>query len=83
MRIYILSLGSRYFCDAFWCIPITAADTGPTSPLLRHAFELADLNNWSEAEPEFTKASALFRKNGDAVGLAYTNRVHSCYNPAS
>ena len=64
---------SLFLATSLWCSPIMAADTGRTSPLLRRAFELADLNNWSEAEPEFAKASVVFRRNGDRVGLAYTN----------
>src|SRR5215472_13635633 len=50
---------------------LRARETGAESPLLRHAFELVDLNNWSGAEPEFVRAAAAFRKNGDRVGLAY------------
>jgi len=48
-----------------------AAETGRMSPLLHHALELADLNNWTDAEPEFARAAVVFRKNGDAEGLAY------------
>jgi CHAT domain-containing protein len=43
----------------------------PASPLLGRAFELADLNNWADAEPEFAKAAAAFRKTGDRQNLAY------------
>src|SRR3954452_1388625 len=48
-----------------------AAVPGRSSPLLRHALELAALNNWGDAEPEFAKAAAAFRKSGDRTGLAY------------
>lgn len=43
----------------------------PVSPLLSHALQLADLNNWTDAEPDFTKAAAEFRKTGDRRNLAY------------
>jgi hypothetical protein len=59
------------FAAVLAVVQLFAADKGRTSPLLRHAFELADLNNWTDAEPEFTRAAASFRKSGDGVGLAY------------
>jgi hypothetical protein len=52
-------------------IQIHAAQTGRSSPILRHALELADLNNWTESEPEFARAAAAFRDSGDRVGLEY------------
>jgi hypothetical protein len=51
------------------CLQATGAETGRNSPLLRRAFELSDLNNWTEAEPEFARAASAFRNNGDKTGL--------------
>jgi tetratricopeptide (TPR) repeat protein len=53
------------------CLQATGAETGRNSPLLRRAFELSDLNNWTEAEPEFARAASAFRNNGDKTGLNY------------
>src|SRR5215472_6520449 len=49
----------------------TAQTISGVSPLLSHALQLADLNNWTAAEPEFTRAAAAFRKTGDRRNLAY------------
>ena len=49
----------------------TAAETGRNSQLLRRAFEVPDLNNWTEAEPEFARAASAFRANRDKIGLNY------------
>lgn len=54
--------------------PDGAGQTEPSSrvsPLLTHALQLADLNNWTDAEPEFAKAATEFRKTGDRRNLAY------------
>lgn len=48
-----------------------AADTGRNAPVLHRALELADLNNWGEAEPEFVRAASVFRANGDGTGLEF------------
>jgi len=50
---------------------VNADETGGPPQLLRHAFQLADLNNWTDAEPDFVAAAATFRRNGDRRGLAY------------
>jgi CHAT domain-containing protein len=47
------------------------AETGRNSPLLRRAFQLSDLDNWAEAEPEFAKAAVAFRAHADKIGLEY------------
>src|SRR5436305_2204395 len=39
--------------------------------LLEHALALADLNNWSDAEPEFRSAAEVFRAQGDHRGEMY------------
>jgi hypothetical protein len=51
----------------------TAAETGRSSPLLRRAFELSDLANWAEAEPEFAKAAVALRASGDKIGVELPN----------
>lgn len=44
----------------------------PAAPVsLDHALQLADLNNWIEAEPAFRKAAELSSKNGDRRGLLF------------
>jgi hypothetical protein len=50
---------------------VAQTQTPAVSPLLTHALQFADLNNWTDAEPEFTKAAAEFRKTGDQRNLAY------------
>jgi hypothetical protein len=54
-------------------IAVTArADENSSPPkLLTHALQLADLNNWPDAEPELRKAEDVFRKSGNRLGLLY------------
>jgi ABC-type sugar transport system substrate-binding protein len=55
-------------------LAVTAAaadeESSPPKPLT-HALQLADLNNWPDAQPEFRKAEDVFRKSGDRLGVLY------------
>lgn len=67
----LASLSLLLLSAIMWAGRPATGEYGPKSPLMHHAFELADLNNWGDAEPEFAKAAVIFRKNGDRRNLAY------------
>jgi hypothetical protein len=49
------------------------AEHGTRAPSpLDHAIQLAELNNWTEAEREFRKAAKVFSINGDRRGALYS-----------
>src|SRR5947209_5153449 len=64
LTIVVLAVG--------FAVTSMAADEASSPPkLLTHALQLADLNNWPDAQPEFRKAEDVFRKSGDRLGLLY------------
>ena len=44
----------------------------PAPSVLDHAIQLAELNNWPEAEREFRNAAKVFGKYGDRRGAIYS-----------
>src|SRR5579871_5911255 len=54
------------FCSSF-----VEAQQPQAKDLLAHALHLADLYNWVDAGPEFTKAEQMFLADGDQRNALY------------